>query len=236
MLKKYSTTEENILLASQLYQLDNQQTNNVHLIETLGDYLPGLLLINDMANMENIYMNNTGCQFLNQSRKEINELGSAYFKSDSFCKDEMDWIAKDFTALAKRNDDAEVRGFYQKARRNKNAEWTRYYLSGKILKGCPGCFVYIGVEIARQQNLISNINKQFDISPITPVSFQRFSTLTKREKEILFLIADGHANKQISDRLFISVFTVETHRKNINKKLGTKKLSELLRTSDLFNP
>lgn len=43
--------------------------------------------------------------------------------------------------------------------------------------------------------------------------------LSDREKEVLALIADGLGNKQIAEKLFVSVRTVETHREHIMKKL-----------------
>ncbi len=43
--------------------------------------------------------------------------------------------------------------------------------------------------------------------------------LTEREKEILLLIVEEHSNPSISEKLFISLHTVETHRRNIMKKL-----------------
>jgi two-component system response regulator NreC len=46
-----------------------------------------------------------------------------------------------------------------------------------------------------------------------------WETLTKREREILKLIAEGHKNKEIADFLCISVKTVEKHRANLMKKL-----------------
>ncbi len=46
--------------------------------------------------------------------------------------------------------------------------------------------------------------------------------LTSRELEIITLIALEYSGKEISDRLFISTNTVETHRKNIMKKLKAK--------------
>jgi DNA-binding NarL/FixJ family response regulator len=47
----------------------------------------------------------------------------------------------------------------------------------------------------------------------------RFELLTGREREILQLIAEGNSNKEVAARLFLSVYTVETHRKNILEKL-----------------
>lgn len=51
--------------------------------------------------------------------------------------------------------------------------------------------------------------------------------LTLREKEVLKLVAAGHPNKIIADKLFISVHTVISHRKNITEKLGIKSISGL---------
>lgn len=44
--------------------------------------------------------------------------------------------------------------------------------------------------------------------------------LTDREIEIIEFIADGLCSKKIAKELYISVRTVETHRKNIKQKLG----------------
>jgi len=48
------------------------------------------------------------------------------------------------------------------------------------------------------------------------------NTLTKREIEILNLVAKGRTSIQIAKELSLSKFTVDTHRKNIHKKLGIK--------------
>ena len=48
----------------------------------------------------------------------------------------------------------------------------------------------------------------------------RFDRLTEREREVLQLLAEGGANKEIAARLHLSVYTVETHRKNIAAKLN----------------
>ena len=56
-----------------------------------------------------------------------------------------------------------------------------------------------------------------------------FETLTNREVEILYLLANDKNNPQIADELFISRFTVEQHRKNINRKLGANSYGQLFR-------
>jgi two-component system response regulator NreC len=53
--------------------------------------------------------------------------------------------------------------------------------------------------------------------------------LTQREREVLRLLALGHTNAQTAERLHLSVRTVETHRANIQAKLGTSGRAELVR-------
>ena len=52
--------------------------------------------------------------------------------------------------------------------------------------------------------------------------------LSKREREVLSLIAEGQTNKQIADRLCISVKTVETHRYKIMTKLNVHNAAALI--------
>ena len=47
-------------------------------------------------------------------------------------------------------------------------------------------------------------------------------SLSEREIEVITLIAEGYTNVEISDKLFLSKHTVNTHRKNIMAKLGVK--------------
>jgi len=51
--------------------------------------------------------------------------------------------------------------------------------------------------------------------------------LSNREIELLKQVCLGHTNQEIADKLFLSVHTVMTHRKNITKKLGIKTVSGL---------
>lgn len=53
------------------------------------------------------------------------------------------------------------------------------------------------------------------------------ATLSLREREVLQLIAEGHTTRTVSERLNISMKTVESHRKNIMDKLETTSIAEL---------
>ncbi len=54
-----------------------------------------------------------------------------------------------------------------------------------------------------------------------------FSVLTGREREVLQLLAEGLATKEIADRLSLSAKTIETHRKAVMDKLEIHSIAEL---------
>ena len=59
--------------------------------------------------------------------------------------------------------------------------------------------------------------------------FLKQYNLTKREFEILQLIKQAFSNQQMAEKLFLSIYTVETHRKNIMQKLSLKSPAGLMK-------
>jgi len=55
-----------------------------------------------------------------------------------------------------------------------------------------------------------------------------YELLTSREREILQLIAEGKSNKEVATALNLSLYTVETHRRNLQDKLNLHSLAELI--------
>ena len=77
------------------------------------------------------------------------------------------------------------------------------------------CFPYRLPKIENVFDSTDNFLKQFN--------------LTKREFEIIQLIKKGYTNQQIAEKLYLSIYTVETHRKNIMQKLGLNTPSSLMK-------
>lgn len=91
-----------------------------------------------------------------------------------------------------------------------------------------GCLGYIdktrsiddlvaAVRIAASGHVVISIN---DLTKISTGPRGDVGRLTKREREILFLVAEGLSNKSIAERLVLSVHTVRTHVQTILAKLG----------------
>lgn len=83
----------------------------------------------------------------------------------------------------------------------------------QVMKGEP----YLSQTISNQlaQNLLRNFQQKDNLE-------DPLKSLTERELEILKLIALEHSNTEIADLLFISPKTVETHRKNLMRKIEVK--------------
>lgn len=106
--------------------------------------------------------------------------------------------------------------------------------AGYVLKDCQSSELIHAIrEIAAGRRYLSPqiseraielYGRKFGNMPEDP-----YQTLTTREREVLQLAAEGHTNAQISERLFISPRTIETHRANLMRKLGLQNHGELIR-------
>mgnify|MGYP002085294212 FL=1 len=69
----------------------------------------------------------------------------------------------------------------------------------------------------------------FDLVQNEVFQKQRTPFLTPREKEVLQLIAEGLTNPQIAEKIFVSVLTVNSHRKNLLSKFEVSNTASLIR-------
>lgn len=97
--------------------------------------------------------------------------------------------------------------------KNSNKE-TLLQTIGLVMKG-QAAFPYLEPKRENMFDKEDNFLKQFN--------------LTKREAEIISLLKNNMTNQQMADHLFLSVYTVETHRKNIMQKLGVNSPSALMK-------
>ena len=88
-------------------------------------------------------------------------------------------------------------------------------------------------EVLNAVRAVYNGNTYFDAN--VTVNNQKDSNkkakgiLTRRQVEILNLIAQGKTSREIADELFIGIHTVDTHRKNMVRILGLQGKGELMR-------
>jgi len=112
---------------------------------------------------------------------------------------------------------------------------SREYITNVLKVGAKG---YILKDVASDE-MIAAIQAIYDgktyySSGVTDILLNESNTstgvpLTDREKTILRLLAEGNSNKHVARELDISVRTVETHRRNIKRKLEVKTSAGLVK-------
>jgi len=103
-------------------------------------------------------------------------------------------------------------------------------VEGYIIKNASEAELTLAVaSLLKGERFFSDQIKEVLINSLSPSSRINEVTLTKREKDILQLMSEGYSTKEIGDRLFVSVNTVETHRKNMLLKTGLRNMAHLIK-------
>jgi len=86
------------------------------------------------------------------------------------------------------------------------------------------------VDIDELENTLERLIYHLSTTPALPE--EKFKMLSEREMTILKFVLEGKTSKEIAKILYISINTVNTHRRNILKKTGARSVVDLLRMKD----
>lgn len=98
--------------------------------------------------------------------------------------------------------------------------------SGYILKNATKLEILTALDSVMKGGTYLNREVSQQLKQKTNIPF---AILTRREKEILELIAEGLTNVEIAERLFLSSTTIDTHRKNLLLKIGAKNSAAMVK-------
>lgn len=101
--------------------------------------------------------------------------------------------------------------------------------SGYLLKSATKEEIAEAIDSVMHGRLYMSLEMEHLLHPASVAMKGHIPSLTKREKEILQLIAEGMTNNQIAEKIFISPATVDTHRKNMITKLGVSNTAALVK-------
>jgi len=183
-------------------------------------------MLNTFDNLEVVYTTQNGHTLLNQFQSDIPDvllmdIQMPDINGIDLCKQ-----------ITKQHPSVKVIAFTSFDDSNYVKQIFRSGAKGYLLKNSDKQTIVKAVETVMQDeeymdDAIKNILLQESITGHRRSLFE--VPLTKREKEILKLIADGLSNQEIADKLFISLRTVETHRLNLNQKLDVKNTAGLVK-------
>jgi DNA-binding CsgD family transcriptional regulator len=215
------------------YKINKQEVR----LEDIGDYIPGNVMVQDLGRLTNTYMNKKGCDILKKSTEELEALGPEYFSS-FFPPEEIRLLKGELSNFVINNDPSATYSFFQRVRSDQNSPYKWYFTTTQFYPG-PGNepasqLMHIAIELNDCTYAARKASYICEQDQFVRKNFAQFNSLSKREKEIIKLIVDGNSSYNISSQLFISVHTVNNHRKNIVRKLNVKSLSELIRFATAF--
>ena len=87
--------------------------------------------------------------------------------------------------------------------------------------------------LASLETAFARMNELSETNDLKEVAQEKCNNLSEREREVMTYLVTGMHNTQVAEHLGLSVRTIEVHRSNINKKMGTSSLVELVRMADL---
>lgn len=223
---------------AQFFTIGNQLKNGLFTIQDVGDFIPGNLMVHSLQSNANMYMNKSGCNILQHSREELQALGAAYF-TRFFPEEEVDFLNKGLQQFVLEDDHHAVHSFLQRVRPNQKSEYKWYFTSSRLCcennAAGTSMMMYLAIEAKTLTNTSNKLNRIFEENLFISKNYRKFCLLTKREKELIRLIALGHSSQDISNLLFISIHTVNNHRKNIMHKLDLNCISKLIRFAISFD-
>lgn len=181
----------------------------------------------------------------NNSKKAINWCNSRLTETLGYSREEIITLGVEFFRQVTHPDDASILTISQQSFREKKG------MFGGVMRvrrrGSGEWFWVVGLGVPftfdQQGNVIDVICVFLDfsnaidtgsqISEALRVVLRRrnediLNKLTTREKDIFSLAARGHNNKEIAEKLNLSRYTIETHRKNIRLKLKVRNTPELV--------
>ena len=103
------------------------------------------------------------------------------------------------------------------------------WLALKLSKPKPDSYRVETVVVEKEVYVTRNENFVLDTSLISQLE------LSKRELEILSLLAQGHSNQEIATKLFVSLSTVKTHIQNLFEKLDVKRRIQAVEKAKRLN-
>jgi LuxR family transcriptional regulator len=222
---------------SKLLILGNSLKKKIIKIEDVGDYIPGSVMVQDLSIMTNTYMNQHGCDYLRKSKEELQAMGGDYFTT-FFPAEELKILKPELEQFVLLKDKNKTMSFFQRVKPDKKNDYDWYFTTSRLYPTQESESTLKIVHVAIQANSLSyagkKLNALVDEDIFVRKNYHRFNLLSNREKEVIRLVVEGKSSIEIADSLFLSIHTVNNHRKNIIHKLELHSLSELVKFAVSF--
>lgn len=227
-------TEKDILLAQQrqLYLVDQLLNEEKISLADLETILPATFHINSPIDSSLIYVSDEGCKLLQIEREELMPY-SAEQLAEIVTPDTLAHITPRFVDFYREEDDHKVIAAFQQIRQRGKEGYIWVYTTTKIYQKLQAP-ISISIPLPQMGQIADRMEGLLEDNMFMRKHYQQFAELTKREREILQMVAQGGKRSHIADQLHISLHTYDTHRKNIRRKLERPSAADLMRFARAF--
>lgn len=206
-----------------------------------AENMPGVVVIHEItsfSDFKTVYMSSKGLESLGVSLDELRKMGPQYHEK-FFNNEDMAGFMKKLEKLLNQKNPDETLTFFQQVKLKDRKQWVWHIGSLKIFhqdaNGTPTHTITIVFPIDQMKHIPSKAERLLAENDFFQNNHDKFQNLGKRAKEVLRLVALGKSSAAIASELNISVDTVNTHRKNIKKKLGISNSYEFTEYAHAFD-
>lgn len=205
----------------QKFSIEERIKKKIEEIAAFAEEIPGVIIIHNIKDLSVVYMSPRGQRILGVNNEELVKMGPDYYTR--FFNPEAKEHVPTMISLLQKNNNEESIALFQQVKSEGSLEWIWYSTSVKIFmwddSGNPLLTIAVAIPIDPKHHITNKVARLLDENNFLRMNYEKFSQLTKREKEVLKCMALGKTSNEIAEELHISVATADTHRKNIKRKL-----------------
>ncbi|WP_461790220.1 response regulator transcription factor [Pedobacter sp.] len=211
--------------------------NKIDALKAVADDLPVPIIVQSADNYGVVYMNKIGLEILGVDLNELQSIDPRTYVARYFNADDD----KEYSEKIKQrvNDFSEDYTSYFQQVKSKDGVWSLYASNTKVFfknkEGNVTHLITTASPLEPIHHITIKINRLMDDVRFLRENASVFAKLSAREREVLKLMALGLSSTEIANQLFIALATVDTHRRNIRKKLCLKNNYEAVKFAQAFN-
>ncbi|MGO4289531.1 response regulator transcription factor [Chitinophaga sp. RAB17] len=213
--------------------------DKLNALKSIDKELPVVVIVMNVLKSYVEYMSPRGCRELGVTLDELREMGPKYYDTFFNPHDVADYVPKIVAMLDAPAEANMIVTFFQQVRMASSRDWAWHLGSTRVFirdaNGMPTHVITCATPIDPLHHVTSKVNRLLEENNFLRRNQHIFASLTRREKEILRLLALGLSAAEIAAKASISEKTAVTHRRNIKAKIGAQSSYDLTSFAQAFD-
>lgn len=201
------------------------------------DSLPCVAIVHHIHDWNTLYMSVRGLRILNTTLQQLQEMGADYHRLYFNPEESQEYVPR-LSAMLDRNIEGDMVTFFQQVRSSPEEDWHMWLSSISVFmrddEGNPLLTLTLTVPVDPNHNISSKVERLLSENSFIRKNANAYSSLTRRELEIVALMAQDISSQEICSRLFVSEETIKTHRRNIKRKINAQNHYDVVRFAQAF--